>query len=239
MSYDVTALDPLKRYWLLKSSNIPRRFLGMEPSDIKTGGFPESISYWVKDMTDGAVIRQIGGIGVTGVGRMFDGTPGIGKTTHAVVAAMEFIRNLPDDHDEMRKVLDLDADVFGLKCKPVLYLSYPEFMAKKKSAFDAEPEEARALADEIDGIHGRSKFDWMNVRLLILDDLGKEYSTKYTNAAFDEVLRSRYDRGLPTIITTNVRLKDWGREYGEAMASFAQEAFTQVEIFGPDQRGAK
>lgn len=239
MTYDVTGLSPFKRHWLLKSSNIPRRFLGMEPSDIKTGVFPATVEDWVQDMVDGAVIRQIGGIGVTGVGLLFDGTPGIGKTTHAVVAAMEFIRRLPEDHDEMRKVLDVDAAVFGIKTRPVLYLSYPEFMAKKKAVFDADPDEARALLDEMDGIHGRSKNDWLNVRLLILDDLGKEYSTKYTDASFDEILRSRYDRGLPTIVTTNVALKDWAMEYTEAMASFAKEAFHQVRIVGPDQRGAE
>ena len=78
MSYTLESLSPLKRQWLLRNSNIPRRFLGMEPKDIK-GSFPVEIDDWIDDVIDGNVIKQIGGLGITGVGLLFDGGPGIGK----------------------------------------------------------------------------------------------------------------------------------------------------------------
>jgi DNA replication protein DnaC len=187
----------------------------------------------------GQVIKQIGHIGVNGVGLLFDGGPGIGKTTHAVVAAMEFVRRLPDTDAEAAKVLGMSASDFGLGARPVYYMTYPEFLSRKKATFDSDFEDKKHSVYEIDGFHGRSKFDWLNVRILVIDDLGKEYGSKYDDSSFDEILRLRYDKALPTIITTNVKLENWEAEYKEAMASFANEAFIRVPIVGADLRAAQ
>lgn len=239
--YEITDLSPLKKHWLLRSSNIPRRFLGLEPQDIiaRAGYFPEELTNWIDDVVQGHVIRQIGNIGVNGVGLLFDGGPGIGKTTHAVVAAMEVIRRLSEEDKTAAHTLDYAEGVYGIKTRPIYYMTYPEFLSRKKSSFDADGEDKREMSYELDGFHGRSKFDWLNVRILILDDLGKEYGSKYDDSSFDEILRLRYDKGLPTIVTTNVRLEDWEAKYGEAMGSFAHEAFIRVPIIGSDLRGAQ
>ena len=239
--YDINTLSSLKRHWLLRTSNIPRRFLGLEPQDIidRAGDFPSEVATWIDDVTQGHVIKQIGNIGVNGVGLLFDGGPGIGKTTHAVVAAMEFVRNLPDDDLEAAKVLGMNHQYFGLNCRPIYYLTYPEFLSIKKSTFDADHDDKRNMVYELDGFHGRSKFDWLNVRILVIDDLGKEYGSKYDDSSFDEILRLRYDKALPTIVTTNVTLENWEAEYKEAMASFAHEAFVRVPIIGSDLRAAQ
>jgi DNA replication protein DnaC len=238
MSYDVMELSPLKRNWLLRNSNIPRRFLGMEPSDFDMP-FPDVIEDWLEDVLDGKTIKAIGGLGVTGVGLLFDGEPGLGKTTHAVVAAMEFIRRLPDDEELVKSIFKVKSDDFGGMFRPVYYLTFPEFLARKKDTFDLEPEEKRNLSKEIAGFHGRAAEDWFNVRVLVIDDLGKEYGSKYDDSSFDEILRSRYDRGLPTIITTNHKLENWDTVYKSAMSSFANEAFHRVRIVGGDLRRAK
>ena len=238
MSYTLESLSPLKRQWLLRNSNIPRRFLGMEPKDIK-GSFPVEIDDWIDDVIDGNVIKQIGGLGITGVGLLFDGGPGIGKTTHAVLTAMELVRRMPQDEDEARKILRMNSSDFGFNAHPIYYITYPEFLSRKKSTFDALPEDRREEMSFIDGMHGRSRQDWFNVRILVIDDLGKEYGSKYDDSSFDEILRARYDKALPTIVTTNVRLENWEGKYGEAMASFAHEAFTRVPIVGSDLRGAR
>ena len=239
--YDINTLSSLKRHWLLRTSNIPRRFLGLEPQDIidRANSFPTEVSKWIDDAVSGHVIKQICNIGVNGVGLLFDGGPGIGNTTHAVVSAMEFIRRLPDDDSEAAKVLAMNPTDYGMKASPIYYLTYPEFLSRKKSTFDADPEDKRNMTYELDGFHGRSKFDWLNVRILVIDDLGKEYGSKYDDTSFDEILRLRYDKGLPTIVTTNVRLENWEAQYKEAMASFAHEAFIRVPIIGSDLRAAQ
>lgn len=231
---DLKTLHPMKRNWLLRTSNIPRRFLGMEFNDLR-GKHPVEIDDWVNDVLDGKIIKQVGGLGTTGVGLLFDGGPGLGKTTHAVISAMTVIYRLPDE--TAHEVLAMQTE--QMNSRPVYYLTYPEFLAKKKATFDAQGEEKIVLTQEIEGFHGRAKSDHLNVRILVLDDLGKEYGSQYDNAAFDEILRARYDRALPTIITTNVMLEKWETVYKSAMASFANEAFVRVPIVGSDQRGAK
>ena len=239
--YDINELSPLKKHWLLRTSNIPRRFIGLEPGDIteKVGSFPGEVGSWIEDTLGGHVIRVVGNIGSNGVGLLFDGGPGLGKTTHAVVAAMEIVRALPEDEAKSAHLLGLNNTHYGLSARPIYYMTYPEFLSRKKSTFDMDGEDKREASYELDGFHGRSRFDWLNVRVLILDDLGKEYGSKYDDSSFDEVLRLRYDKGLPTIVTTNVRLENWEAQYGEAMASFANEAFIRVPIVGSDLRGAQ
>jgi len=238
VSYDISELDPTKRHWLLRGSNIPRRFIGLEPADIvnRTGEFPEEIDSWLDKAMDGRVIKQIGGIGVTGVGLLFDGGPGLGKTTHAVVTAMEFVRRLPANDAAAQDILGISADNYGMSARPIYYMTFPEFLSRKKALIDADPETKKVLTLEMEGFHGRATDDQLNVRLLVLDDLGKEYGSKYDDTSFDEILRARYDKALPTIITTNVPRERWKDQYSEAMGSFAHEAFTRVRIIGEDLR---
>jgi len=238
MAYDINSLSSNKRHWLLRNSNIPRRFLGLEPSDIakKMGSFPVVIEDWLEQAIDGQVIKQVGGLGTTGVGLLFDGGPGLGKTTHAVTSLMEFVRRLPEETDLARDILGMSSENYGMNARPVYYMTFPEFLSRKKALIDADPETKKEMYREMEGFHGRSKEDHLNVRVLVLDDLGKEYGSKYDDTSFDEILRSRYDKALPTIITTNVAREVWKDQYGEAMGSFAHEAFIRVRIKGEDLR---
>jgi DNA replication protein DnaC len=239
MGYDVSKMDPLKMQWLLRNSNIPRRFLGLDKEDltVQSGKFPGEIEMWLENVLNKLVIKQIGGLGTTGTGLLFDGAPGLGKTTHAVVTAVEFLRSLPNDPAESREILGFREQDYGIHCRPIYYMTYPEFLSRKKAMFDADPETKKEMFLEMEGFHGRAKEDHMNVRVLVLDDLGKEYKgSGFNDASFDEILRSRYDKALPTIVTTNVMRDDWKQQYGEAMGSFAHEAFNRVEIIGKDRR---
>ena len=230
MTYNVGELSPLKRHWIAKSANIPMRFFGFEPSDIITdrGSFPEEIVEWVNDVNQGLIIQNPGGIGNTGVGLMFDGAPGMGKTTHAVTTLMEVVRSLPEEPDAIREVLHYSETDFTLRARPIYYLTMTDLLRRKKAVWESDAKELEQL--EIDGFHGRSKDDRFNVRVLLLDDLGKEYGSKYDDYSFDDILRSRYDAGLPTIVTTNVSLDTWTSKYGAVMSSFAHEAFRRVTI---------
>lgn len=236
MTYELGELSTLKRQWLFRNSNIPRRFMGWEPSDIKasTGSYPVMIDEWLESVYDGEVIKNVGGLGTTGVGLLFDGGPGLGKTTHAVTTAMEFVRNLPED--QAVKILGASPTESLMSMRPIYYLTFPEFLSRKKAIMDASDDVRSEWIREMEGFHGRSKEDHLNVRLLILDDLGKEYGSQYNDSSFDEILRARYDKALPTIITTNVPREKWAAQYGEAMGSFAHEAFRRVVITGKDLR---
>ena len=236
--YQSTEISSLKRDWIAFNSNIPRRFYGYEPKDIEKtlGKFPLVIEEWLESALAGEVIMRNGGLGSTGVGLLMDGGPGLGKTTHAVVTAMEFLRRLPDDADSAREILKVHADNYNHRFRPIYFLTFPEFLSRKKALFEADSEVKPRLFQEMEGFHGRSSDDALNVRILVLDDLGKEYGSDYNDSSFDEILRSRYDKALPTIVTTNVERERWGRQYSEAMGSFAYEAFHRVELLGKDLR---
>ena len=49
--------------------------------------------------------------------------------------------------------------------------------------------------------------------------------TGVQTCALPILLRSRYNFGLPTIVTTNVPVNDWSEVYGDSMYSFLHEAF--------------
>jgi DNA replication protein DnaC len=236
MTYNIGELSTLKRNWIFNRSNIPRRFMGLEPADIValTGKFPEIIDEWLEMTLEGQVIKNVGGLGTTGVGLLFDGGPGLGKTTHAVTTLMEFVRRMPEDG--MERILGISNGLSPSDMRPIYYMTFPEFLSRKKALIDADSDSRPDLYREMEGFHGRAKEDWLNVRLLVLDDLGKEYGSKYDDTSFDEILRSRYDKALPTIITTNVKRENWAGQYGEAMGSFAHEAFHRVAIIGKDLR---
>jgi DNA replication protein DnaC len=109
------------------------------------------------------------------------------------------------------------------------FMDYPKLLRLKKSTWDEENEKSSRLLDSIYGDAGI-----LNLGVFVLDDIGKEYRTAsgWAENVFDELLRSRYNAGLPTIITTNVELAQWDK-YGPAMESFAHEAFVNVAVKAP------
>ncbi len=72
--------------------------------------------------------------------------------------------------------------------------------------------------------------------LLILDDLGAEFSTAYTVSALYNVINSRVARGVPTIISSNLSLEELKSRYPESIASRIIGTFATVKFIGKDIR---
>lgn len=72
--------------------------------------------------------------------------------------------------------------------------------------------------------------------LLILDDLGAEFTTAYTVSAIYNILNSRICRGVPTIISSNLDLNEIKGRYPESIASRIVGTFSPVEFIGDDVR---
>ena len=204
--YDLTQIAPSVKHRIL-NAGLPVKTLGKELSDLDNHDAVEKVRSWMAQVASGMVIKSPGSP-LSGLGIMLVGEPGHGKTTLASVALQELIRTLP----------------FEAK-QPGLFMDYPKFLRYQKASWDSE----EPGDDLIDRIYGDSKD---SIELFILDDLGKEYrtSTKWAENTFDALLRSRFNSGLPTIVTTNVPLKKWGVVYGEAMGSFAHEAFIPIAV---------
>ncbi len=75
--------------------------------------------------------------------------------------------------------------------------------------------------------------------LLIIDDLGTEFSTTFSNSAIYNIVNSRIMMGKPTIISTNLSLKELEKSYTERMVSRIIGNNIQLEFLGVDIRQQK
>lgn len=190
---------------------------GYYPNSEKTSVI-ETIRDWMGYVIDGSVIRAKGSDSC-GLGLLFIGEPGHGKTTLASVVGQSLIRLAPKE---------TWGPAEQIISRPVFFTDYPKLLRLQKRQWDESEETEKSL---IDAIYGEAK-PGDNVRLLILDDLGKEYRTAsgWSENTFDALLRARYNAGLPTIVTTNTPMSEWADAYGDSMASFAHEAFVPLAI---------
>lgn len=75
--------------------------------------------------------------------------------------------------------------------------------------------------------------------LLILDDLGAEFSTAFTLSAIYNIINSRMLSSLPTIISTNLEPGELDKKYDQRIASRILGSFTPVYFCGRDIRQLK
>jgi len=74
------------------------------------------------------------------------------------------------------------------------------------------------------------------VDLLILDDLGAEFSTVVTNAALFDMVNQRLLEGKSTVISTNLSLLELQAQYSERIASRFMGNYQTLKFFGDDIR---
>ena len=72
--------------------------------------------------------------------------------------------------------------------------------------------------------------------LLILDDLGSEFSSQYTTAALFDIINSRLITGKKTVINTNLTMSEIEKKYTERVASRIMGHFLAVQFIGSDLR---
>ncbi len=60
---------------------------------------------------------------------------------------------------------------------------------------------------------------YLECTLLIIDDLGTEFSNQFTLATIYNLLNSRQNKGLPTVISTNLKPEELARKYEDRIYS--------------------
>ncbi|MBC8569742.1 ATP-binding protein [Zongyangia hominis] len=75
--------------------------------------------------------------------------------------------------------------------------------------------------------------------LLILDDLGAEFSTQFTVSAIYNIINSRILSGKPTIINTNLTLSELKDRYTERVISRLMGTYDVLSFYGIDIRQLK
>ena len=75
--------------------------------------------------------------------------------------------------------------------------------------------------------------------LLILDDLGAEFTTQFTVSALYNIINTRIAKELPTIINSNVSVDKLEKDYGPRITSRIMGEYIMLEFIGNDVRQLK
>ncbi len=76
----------------------------------------------------------------------------------------------------------------------------------------------------------------MNADLLIIDDLGTEYETSFSNSTIYNIINTRLNTGKPTIVSTNLDFQGISRRYDQRIVSRFVSVYKCLEFTGEDVR---
>lgn len=76
----------------------------------------------------------------------------------------------------------------------------------------------------------------VNAELVILDDLGSEFQTSFTDSVLYEIVNDRLNLNKPTIISTNLSMKELNTKYNERIVSRLTGCFIPMYFLGEDIR---
>lgn len=79
----------------------------------------------------------------------------------------------------------------------------------------------------------------INAELVILDDLGSEFQTLFTDSVLYEIINERLNSGRPTIISTNLSMKELDSKYNDRIVSRLMGFFSPIMFIGNDVRQEK
>jgi DNA replication protein DnaC len=80
---------------------------------------------------------------------------------------------------------------------------------------------------------------YLNVGMLVLDDLGAAKGTEWNEEVNYRLINHRYEHELPTLITSNVPPAKLAEAMGERVASRLTEMSQRVVLRGTDRRAAR
>jgi len=214
----------VRRQSWLQIANIPKNRFGWTLGDCtdtpKT--VLKDVSDWFEAVREGQIVQAIE-YPDCGRGVLFFGEPGRGKTTLALAIIQEMITTFPIEAFGPTKN--------GVLIRPCYFSTFNDILDLKGKLMEEHTESEETLYL---GMLGDCKDPAYNIRILVIDDIGKEHTSLsgWQRNMLHHVLRTRFNNGLPTIVTTNIKPVNWGASYGDATGSFIKEAFLDITVSG-------
>ena len=107
----------------------------------------------------------------------------------------------------------------------VEFVSYVDLLADIRAAFSDKEKDVAKIEEKL-----------CEVPVLIIDDLGKEKQSEFTNELLFRVVNKRYKDNLPLIVTTNYRLPELAKRLDYAVFSRIVGLCKAVDMRGRDYR---
>lgn len=221
--FELAKLPVRRRTWV-QTAAIPKARLGWTIGDCTDA--PDTalkpVRGWLKLALEGEYILKVGGA-KCGRGILFYGEPGRGKTTLALAVIQEILTTFP-----LEVFMPQEGKVI---VRPCYFSTFNSILDLKGRLIDNPTDAEETLYA---GILGECRDDAYNIRVLVIDDVGKEHTSLsgWQSNMLHHILRTRFNNGLPTIVTSNIEKQDWAASYGEATGSFIKEAFVYVPVDG-------
>lgn len=157
-----------------------------------------------------------------GMGLTYTGQNGVGKT-HLACAVMSAAKEAKYRIEciELDNYIKLHLEMFRVNTRLA------------KAGYDEDSMRSFELDERLRYIEFDAKF-------LLIDDLGREHASQsgWSSEQVFGLIKSRYNRHLPTVITTNLPFPELDARYTEGLSSFLKEATITVDMEGEDYRHA-
>ena len=89
------------------------------------------------------------------------------------------------------------------------------------------------------GAEKRDTARYYDCSLLIIDDLGTEVYNQFTASVLYNVINTRLNRSLPTVISTNLDMAEFRRRYWDRITSRVLGEYRILPFEGEDVRSGK
>lgn len=202
---------------------IPAQHQRVEWAALGHDGPIEAVHRWADEYPDAWLNTEAAKPERIGRGLLLYGSAGTGKTTAASLA--------------LRKVIDHRHNGWFIPAPSLEQLLHDRMdLSSLLRKVDMVEPEAQVRFEAITERMTKAR---RNYYVVVIDDWGRERSASAFLQDFIEgLVRERYNRGLPTIITTNLDVDGIEERYGVQWLSFVRQAFVMVDFGKRDHRRA-
>lgn len=155
----------------------------------------------------------------------------------------DYIKNIPTNFENNNGIFLYGSNGTGKSFIASLIVKYAylfRYTSKRCTLMEYTNEYTRMwgckVLEEKEALEELFYRNFKAVEFLCLEELGKEIDTKFTVSIIEDLLRYREEKGLVTIICTNLTPKMIPEKYGNSIYSLVVGNFTPIKLVGDDLR---
>lgn len=156
---------------------------------------------------------------------VLQGNPGVGKTMLASATLNEYHEGYTATKD---RIPDKALLVLLQQKCPVYFIQLAELINLQIRLFRLQTDVEKGIREPAEYLDLDCLLQDLKtrVKVLVIDDVGKEHHTGsgFAQDEFDLLVRTRHNGGLTTIYTTNVPIRHWGGVYSDSMQSIIERS---------------